>query len=144
MIYKDLCKVDKGTMVEFICDGQPIQSLSSLPLPPCLLLCVEMTILDFYNGELSFGLSFAPQVKGSWPGGFKGTVGYRSQGVINNGTTKSWIRSKCGGFSAGDIITIMINREFNERTLHRRTRILNPDASSRASDPMGTPMSQKS
>jgi hypothetical protein len=139
MLYKDHAKVDKGTLVEFHADGQPIQAMSSLPLPPCLLLCVEMTILDFYNGELSFGLSFAPQVKGAWPGGFKGTVGYRSQGVINNGTTKSWIRSKCGGFAAGDVITIMINREFNDRTLHKRARLMNPEA---ASSMGGTPMSQ--
>ena len=27
-----------------------------------LLICAEITIMDFHNGELAFGLSFAPQV----------------------------------------------------------------------------------
>jgi hypothetical protein len=140
--YKESVKIQKGFMVEFDSDS-PVQAVSTLPLPPCLLLCVEITILDFHNGELSFGLSFAPQVKGSWPGGFKGTVGYRSQGVINNGSTKSWIRSKCGGYAAGDIITLLISRDFNERTLHRRARQLNPETYGQGDTPMGaTPMSR--
>jgi hypothetical protein len=148
MLYKDNIKIDReGTLVEFNCDASPVQAFSNLPLPPCLLICAEITIMDFHNGELAFGLSFAPQVKGSWPGGFPGTVGYRSQGVINNGTTKSWTRSKCGGYAAGDVITIMISRDFNERTLQRRARVLNPEACQTFSGETpsrltGTPMSR--
>ena len=36
--YKESVKIQKGFMVEFDSDS-PVQAVSTLPLPPCLLLC---------------------------------------------------------------------------------------------------------